>query len=59
MQVDPNKSWDEMTDAERQWILHGDPKPPCDRCGGSGWLDAIGPKADGSYITARPCHCNR
>jgi hypothetical protein len=24
-------------------------------CGPDGWLDAIGPKTDGSYITARPC----
>lgn len=29
--------------------------PRCERCGGSGWLDAIGPKADGSYTTSRPC----
>lgn len=29
--------------------------PACERCGGSGWLEAIGPKSDGSYITSRPC----
>lgn len=27
----------------------------CDRCDGSGWLEPIGPKPDGSYITSRPC----
>lgn len=31
------------------------PEPKCDMCDGSGWLGAIGPKADGSYITSRPC----
>lgn len=31
----------------------------CSRCNGEGWLDAIGPKSDGSYITSRPCStCN-
>jgi hypothetical protein len=34
-----------------------DAAPKCDKCGGTGWLDAIGPKADGSYITSRPCKC--
>ena len=24
-------------------------------CNAEGWLDAIGPKSDNSYITARPC----
>lgn len=24
-------------------------------CNGDGWLDAIGPKSDGSYITSRLC----
>lgn len=32
-----------------------DAKIKCDRCDGSGWLEAIGPKSDGSYITSRPC----
>jgi hypothetical protein len=35
----------------------------CQRCGrdkrkncdGRGWLEAIGPCSDGSYITSRPC----
>lgn len=27
----------------------------CKRCGGTGWLEPIGPKEDGSYITSRPC----
>lgn len=31
------------------------PRAACERCGGMGWLDAIGPKSDGSYITSRPC----
>jgi DnaJ-class molecular chaperone len=30
-------------------------RPTCDRCKGQGWLDPIGPKSDGSYITSRPC----
>jgi len=34
--------------------------PTCGRtrrrdCDGRGWLDAIGPCADGSYVTSRPC----
>ena len=28
---------------------------PCLRCKGTGWLEPIGPCADGSYITSRPC----
>lgn len=28
-------------------------------CDGQGWLDAIGPKSDGSYITTRPCPNDR
>ena len=33
------------------------PRAPlvCERCSGTGWLDPIGPKSDGSYITSRPC----
>jgi Zn-finger nucleic acid-binding protein len=27
----------------------------CPRCNGEGWLEPIGPCADGSYITSRPC----
>jgi hypothetical protein len=27
----------------------------CPRCGGSGWLEPIGPRSDDSYITCRPC----
>lgn len=31
----------------------------CERCGGTRWLEPIGPKSDGSYITSRPCpRCN-
>jgi DnaJ-class molecular chaperone len=31
----------------------------CDRCDGSGWLEASGPHSDGSYATSRPCpSCN-
>lgn len=44
-----------LTPEEFDWLLHGDPKPPCERCGGTGWLEPIGPKSDGSYITSRPC----
>jgi len=32
-----------------------DCRPQCGRCGGTGWLEPIGPKSDGSYITSRPC----
>ena len=39
-----------------------DKRPKCALCGrpkrtncNEGWLDAIGPKSDGSYITSRPC----
>lgn len=28
-------------------------------CDGQGWLDAIGPCADDSYITSRPCPNDR
>lgn len=40
------------------------PKPAkCEKCGhykrkdcdGKGWLEALGPYRDGSYITSRPC----
>jgi hypothetical protein len=27
-------------------------------CDGKGWLDALGPYCDGSYITSRPCSNN-
>jgi DnaJ-class molecular chaperone len=27
----------------------------CPRCHGEGWLEPIGPCADGSYITSREC----
>lgn len=30
-------------------------KVDCPRCKGEGWLEPIGPCADGSYITSRPC----
>lgn len=30
-------------------------EPRCGRCNGTGWLEPIGPKIDGSYITSRPC----
>lgn len=33
-------------------------KPKCSRCKDTGWLDPIGPKADDSYITSRPCACD-
>lgn len=41
----------------------GGPYPQCptckqpkkDNCDGYGWLEAIGPCSDGSYITSRPC----
>jgi hypothetical protein len=56
-EIDPNRP---LTEEELRRLIHGDPKPPCERCGGTGWLDPIGPKADGSYITMRPClRCNR
>jgi hypothetical protein len=29
-------------------------EPPCSRCKGQGWLDAI-EGSDGSYVTSRPC----
>src|ERR1700753_2060726 len=42
---------------ERLIVAYGQEqaKPKCDRCDGSGWLEPIGPKSDGSYITSRPC----
>lgn len=57
MNIDPNKPG--LTPEEKHWLIHGDPKPPCARCGGEGWLPAIDPKEDGSYITSRPCSCQR
>lgn len=33
--------------------------PACKRCNDSGWLEPIGPCADGSYISSRPCSCRR
>lgn len=33
------------------------PPPKCKRCNDAGWLDPIGPHADGSYSTTRPCPC--
>lgn len=38
-------------------------RPKCQQCGhpkrkdcdGKGWLEALGPYRDGSYITSRPC----
>lgn len=45
-----------------QAIDEADARPRCARCGrprrancDDGWLPAIGPKSDGSYITSRPC----
>ncbi len=40
-----------------------DARPECPRCrrprrrdcDGRGWLEALGPYRDGSYITSRPC----
>jgi hypothetical protein len=40
-----------------------DDRPTCHECGrpqrkdcnGRGWLEALGPYHDGSYITSRPC----
>lgn len=29
----------------------------CERCNDTGWRDPIGPCADGSYVTSRPCNC--
>ena len=49
---------------EYRWLDEQAERPKkCSKCGderredcdGAGWLDAIGPCADGSYITARPC----
>jgi len=51
MDIDPNGP---LTAAQKDWLIHGDRKP-CARCLGSGWLEPIGPKSDGSYITNRPC----
>jgi hypothetical protein len=51
--IDPNKT--DLTPEELHWIIHGDPNPPCELCGGTGWVEPIGPKSDGSYITSRPC----
>jgi hypothetical protein len=30
-------------------------KPKKPNCDGEGWLEPIGPKSDGSYITSRRC----
>lgn len=46
----------DLSPEEIHWLLHGDPKP-CKRCNDTGWLEPIGPKPDGSYITSRPCSC--
>jgi len=48
---------DYLRAAERLIEAYGQEQgaPKCDRCAGSGWLDPIGPKSDGSYITSRPC----
>ncbi|MHA6346429.1 hypothetical protein [Roseivivax sp. CAU 1761] len=27
----------------------------CTRCGEDGWCAPLGPKADGSFVTSRPC----
>lgn len=51
MDIDPNGT---LTEAERNYLLHGH-REPCLRCKGTGWLEPIGPKSDGSYITTRPC----
>jgi len=32
-------------------------EPKCSHCNDTGWLDALGPYRDGSYITSRPCDC--
>jgi DnaJ-class molecular chaperone len=50
--IDPNSPT--LTDAEKRWLIHGDEKK-CERCDGKGWVEPIGPKEDGSYITSRPC----
>jgi DnaJ-class molecular chaperone len=39
---------------EMEYLLHGK-RVVCPRCNGEGWLEPIGPCADGSYITSRPC----
>jgi hypothetical protein len=45
------------------WSIEPKPAPdppPCGLCDGTGWLEPIGPKDDGSYITSRPCpRCQR
>lgn len=48
---------DDLRAAERLIEAYGQEqaRPKCDRCDGTGWLEPIGPKSDGSYITSRPC----
>lgn len=38
-----------------EWATKDAERRHCNRCQGTGWLEPIGPKSDGSYITSRPC----
>ena len=50
-----DRTYSEMRPSDSR--QHAGPCPYCNckRCGGTGWLEPIGPKSDGSYITSRPC----
>jgi len=55
MVVDLNKMMLAMDEAEMRARCAICGKPKRKSCDDEGWLEAIGPKPDGSYITSRPC----
>jgi hypothetical protein len=57
--IDLNKMMQAMDEAEMRALCPKCMRPQRKNCDGTGWLDAIGPKSDGSYITSRPCPNDR
>jgi hypothetical protein len=64
----PKSVWKIMADYQADITLNAPAERPHERpicpeclhprrkdCDGRGWLEAIGPHSDGSYITSRPC----
>lgn len=55
MPVDLDRLIKAMDEYEKRPKCETCSRPRRDDCDGKSWLEAIGPCADGSYITSRPC----
>lgn len=53
--VDLNRMMAAMDEADRRPACATCGRPQRNSCDGKGWLEALGPYSDGSYITSRPC----